>query len=249
MRTLTICFVWLLGSTALLACSFIPPPFCETAGDFPNAIIVRGKIVDKFPNGIDLQVLNTYRGDIATQSTITIWDGPDIDCNGTFTAHASDLGALDSTVLLLLPQIDSLELSWDVIGDYRCLTNFFIYAHALPQIGNDIVGLVGMGLQSVPVSDLTTVLSQCTNDINTQVQNPSNALPVMSISYFNHQLQLQAAIPDAILELYAISGQKVYQQSTDSQQLAYPLPALSSGMYITLLRTAQGRYSRKIIIN
>lgn len=249
MRTLTICLVWLLGNTALLACSFIPSPFCATASDFPNAVIVRGKIVAKFPNGIDLQVLNTYRGDLATQSTITIWDGPDIDCNGTFTAHATDLGALDSTVLLLLPQIDSLELSWDVIGDYRCLTNFFIYTHALPQIGNDIVGDINGGWQSLPVANLTAVLSQCTNDINTHVQSPSNALPVMNISYFNHQLQLQAAIPDATLALYTISGQKVYQQAVNSQQLAYPLPALSSGMYIALLRTAQSWYSKKIIVN
>tara|TARA_B100000508_G_C11465660_1_gene282087 strand:- start:398 stop:1045 length:648 start_codon:yes stop_codon:yes gene_type:complete len=94
-------------------------------------------------NGIDLLVIDVLRG-TESRDTIRIWDGTDFDCNGIFSMAAADLGKVNDSIVLVLPQIDSMQNSWDVLGDYR-RPDYYTYIPSLKWSNGILNGLaIGM---------------------------------------------------------------------------------------------------------
>jgi hypothetical protein len=137
-RTYFITSVITLIFSNAFACSFIPESFCETNNSRPNDIVICGKIFQIDSDGIDIEVIDVLKG-VEHRDTIRVWDGTDFDCNGLHSMAATNIGYLNDTVIVILPLIDSLENTWDVIGDYRC-PNFWAYIITLRVINNTVTG-------------------------------------------------------------------------------------------------------------
>lgn len=139
-KLLPIVYFILMIAGSLNACTFFPNPFCEAPLANPDDLVVSGQIVGIDDDGIDLKVIQVFKG-VENKDTIRIWDGTDFDCNGTFSMAASLLGNLEDSILIILPVIDSLENSWDVIGDYR-RPDFVSFFSTLPIQNNTITGFI-----------------------------------------------------------------------------------------------------------
>jgi len=131
------------------ACTIIPISFCETFSTFEDRLIVEGTITDVDEFGINFEILQVLNGTEDRQN-IRIWDGQDFDCNGIFSMAASDFGNVGDKRILILPKIDSLISSWDVIGDYRRPDNYH-YSPIL-YINDDIVTGFIAGYAQAPES-------------------------------------------------------------------------------------------------
>ncbi len=127
------------------ACSFKQEPFCVTLDKRVDDLVVAGIISAVDDDGINLEVLEVLRGE-EDRTNIRIWDGTDFDCNGLFSMAAADLGNISDTIVIILPLIDSLENSWEVIGDYRRPDPYVTATSLFVQDGNVngfIWGLLG----------------------------------------------------------------------------------------------------------
>lgn len=129
-----------------LACSFATESFCSALQLLPDDLVVAGVISDIDMDGINLEVIQVLRG-VEDRTNIRIWDGTDFDCNGFFSMAAADIGEANDTVVIILPMIDSLENTWEILGDYR-RPDPYIYHPAL-KVENGVLngfiwGLVGM---------------------------------------------------------------------------------------------------------
>ena len=129
-------------SNKLLACSWTSSSFCDTSqsSSFQNDLIVYGKIIAIDNDGIDFEIIDVLRGQ-ENNTIIRIWDGVDFDCNGTFSMAASELGAVDKHIIIILPKIAEKKSSWEVIGDYR-RPDFFQYTPNLKVENGIISGLI-----------------------------------------------------------------------------------------------------------
>lgn len=132
----------------IFACSFAQTSFCQNASEFEDELIVAGVITSVDDDGIDLDIIKLVRGN-ETRTTIRIWDGTDFDCNGWHSMAATNIGALNDTVIVMLPQIDSLENIWDEIGDYR--TPFFWTESKILRVQDNVVKGFISGIQGSPV--------------------------------------------------------------------------------------------------
>ncbi len=166
-----------LISSSAIACSFIPDSFCETNNSRPNDIVICGKIFQIDSDGIDIEVFDVLKG-IEVRDTIRVWDGTDFECNGLHSMAATNIGSLNDTVIVILPLIDSIENTWDVIGDYRC-PNFWAYIIALRVINNTVTGYVDdiWNTSHIPYDDFKNNWLNSTNEcsnwlgINKQVED------------------------------------------------------------------------------
>ena len=100
------------------SCSWAWTSFCSTLNTNSEDIVVSGQITGADEDGIDLQILSVLKGH-EDRTFIRIWDGTDFDCNGLHKMNATLLGFPGDSIIVILPKIDSLENTWDVIGDYR----------------------------------------------------------------------------------------------------------------------------------
>ena len=147
----------------IIACSYSPESFCAGYSMAPDDLIVSGQIIAIDSDGITLKVLQVLRGE-EEKDTIRVWDGTDFDCNGFFSMAASDLGEMNDTLLVILPKIEMLENTWDVIGDYR-RPEFMEYTSSLSVQNGTITGLI-QGLGIAPPSVQITSMDY-TSFINT----------------------------------------------------------------------------------
>jgi len=100
-------------------------------------------VIDAFPHGISLKVINVFYGS-ENRDTITIWDlgGPYYMCNDSLTfASAASLGGIGDTLILALPKIGTVENAWDVVGDYRT-PGFQCDAYRLRVVNNTVLGFI-----------------------------------------------------------------------------------------------------------
>ena len=140
-------FSVLIYLNSSFACSYYPISFCATSEEKDEDIIVSGKIISIDSDGINLQVLEVLRGE-ENRSILRIWDGTDFDCNGLFSMASSDLGSVNDSIIVILPKIDSLQNTWDVIGDYR-RPNYFGYIPKLIIKDGIVEGFI-KGLTGAP---------------------------------------------------------------------------------------------------
>ena len=81
-----------------ICCSVVPISFCESSERFDSSVILSGVILSEDIDGIDLEVMEVFRG-LEMRSTIRIWDGTDFDCNGGWSMSASDLGEVGDSLV------------------------------------------------------------------------------------------------------------------------------------------------------
>jgi len=108
------------------ACFFVTN-FCNEATYVNDERIVIGTISNSMSNSVDLNIISVLFG-TENNSSITIWDGATLECNGYWPNFANDLGNIGDTVLSLIEPITSIENPWDVIGEYRRPTLFGGYS-------------------------------------------------------------------------------------------------------------------------
>jgi len=111
------CFIFLLVSKGY-SCDPITFSFCVSSEDFSQEKIFSGKIFNQDANSVELEIIEVLRGE-ESSSTVTIWNGTDIYCNGPFFMWTSHYGDINDTVICVVQEISSVENSWDVVGDYR----------------------------------------------------------------------------------------------------------------------------------
>jgi len=92
--------------------------FCLASTLVNNDKIVVGTISNSFTNSVELTIIDVLFG-VENNSTVTIWDGSTIECNGAWSNDANDMGNIGDTILCMIEPITSTENPWDVIGEYR----------------------------------------------------------------------------------------------------------------------------------
>jgi hypothetical protein len=107
-----------------IACSGIPTPFCNTKAERPADMVMKGVVVASGNHSIQLSVIEILSG-VESRSIVVIWDGTDFDCNGMVSMKSTLIGLPGDTVLCILPKIQTVQNTWDVIGDYRMPDHLF----------------------------------------------------------------------------------------------------------------------------
>jgi len=113
----SVCFVF-VHAQIMLGCTFIPESFCYWSDQPATTFIVSGTIIGVDDDGIDFEIMDILKGE-ESNSIIRIWDGTDFDCNGIFSMAGGAYGDVGDQFILILPEITTIENTWDVIGDYR----------------------------------------------------------------------------------------------------------------------------------
>ena len=181
-KTCLISLIITLISSSAIACSFIPDSFCETNNARPDDIVVCGKIFQIDPDGIDIEVIDVLKG-VEHRDTIRVWDGTDWDCNGPVSMAATHIGFLNDTVIVILPLIDSIENTWDVLGDYRS-PNWHGFITTLQVTNNTVSGYINdiWNASHVPYDSFKTnwlnSMNECSNWLSIREEVGATALTV-----------------------------------------------------------------------
>jgi len=122
-KTLLVISIICIQLQLALACTFVPNAFCFAVNNPDTDLVVSGYITAVDTDGINIEVIQIISG-VETRTNLRVWDGTDFDCNGNHSMAASDFGVVNDTIILILPQIDSMENIWDEIGDYRRPENY-----------------------------------------------------------------------------------------------------------------------------
>jgi len=244
---------------SLLSCSYSLIPFCQSVDQLSNHVVVTGTVQSVDQDGIDFQVRDVLRGE-ENRDVIRIWDGTDFDCNGPFSMAAADLGTVGTELVLVLPLIDSLENTWDVLGDYRRPT-YFGPTTRLEIEDNFVVGYMTLSSISGPFAMQDTVSYEnfvaawgadldC-SQLSVSTTEPDQAPVVWHGSHVTDLLYLEFASADysrKSVQIYDINGQLVHGCSITADQWEVDTSYLSSGMYVLCI-TSEGSlpYTSKIL--
>lgn len=115
--------IYLISFTAFLisqsnfACDVFTT-FCLSGSQVNNERIVMGIISNSTTNSVDINIIDVLFG-VENSTSVTIWDGTTIECNGPWPNDANDMGNIGDTILCMIEPITTIENTWDVIGDYR----------------------------------------------------------------------------------------------------------------------------------
>lgn len=255
-RIHTLCIAaFLLGTTAS-ACSWIPASFCATSNARPDDVVLSGKIVGVDMDGIDLEVIAILKGS-ESRDTIRIWDGTDFDCNGLFSMAAADMGDLDDTIIVVLPLIDAIENTWDVIGDYRrpVFLNFFTdFTGFVPNLrvvnGNVsgyIVGPASTPIWGMPYQEFMTNWNDGPDHCSTYlaVEGMDRTPPFLAqLAHTTLNLSIRSdAAPGSTVRIYTVNGQEVLAVKGAAGTMQVDLPDLSAGVYNIVLVQQDGTRS------
>jgi hypothetical protein len=227
------------------SCSIAPDNFCSSVSQFPTHPVIRGTVIREVDHGIEVAVEEVYRG-METRSTITIWDGEDWECTGTFPMNAHLMAEVGQTVVLLLfPVPEEPVNSWERAGDYVA-PNFYLSTVVLYQNGNEFEGEYYLGFdgqtQSVKAADLVEELSACAPGEWDSLQ--------LEIRSTTSEIFLQGLVSSPVkISLYNLAGQLVAKYDIEPGQLPYliPLSELGRGVFIFDLQGRNGLLRREKI--
>ncbi|MEM8910046.1 MAG: T9SS type A sorting domain-containing protein [Bacteroidota bacterium] len=225
-----------------LACTFNPISFCETPAYHPEHLVLSGQIVAKDDDGIDLKVLSIFRG-VEQRDTIRIWDGTDFDCNGFFSMAASLLGAINDSVVLILPKIETIENTWDVLGDYR--RPAFTDHTTLLHIKNGMLSGFIKGSSFAPPAHRLTNMEytefvnawdsedHCDNIVLSTEQLAAEAISVIYNNPVQTTLELRFNQNPSLktIEVFSLQGIKQKALNTRDETLVVDFSNLASGVY------------------
>lgn len=254
MKYLLTLIILTTAAASVMACSVIPSSFCYEADRAPDEVIVSGTITGVDADGIDFEIRDVIRG-TESRAVIRIWDGTDGYCNGVISMAADEIGAVGESFVLLLPVIDSLENTWDVLGDYR-RPNWFGPTTALPIEDEKVEGYIkGYNDNPWPTDEITVtyqeffdawandgdcqsievILGSSTEShviIEAQVTNPiSDAIDIAMVGNSTSRL----------FNLYSITGELLHSVRSPEQYVSIPTPDLPKGLLILTISSAGSR--------
>lgn len=247
-KKIQLTFFAVLCYSLSIACTFTPNDFCRTYVNSPDNTAVIGKItaIDDF--GIDLEVIEIFRGE-ENNSVIRIWSGTDLDCNGFLSMAASDIGELNDTVIIILDDIVEIENDWDVIGDYRRRNPY--NATTELAVENGIVNgfISGDNSPSAPPEYKTFELeyelfyqkiienNDCSVTVNTEELTKQLAITLNNPFSSELRIQTDQVINSGLLKIYNITGQVVHVQRIENQtEIIINTVDFYSGIYFIELR-------------
>ena len=227
-------FVLLIIANFGFACSFIFIPFCSTVIEYDhNGVIVIGYITEVDEDGINFEIIDLINGE-ETSTNIRIWDGTDFDCNGIHSMAASDLGAVGDSLILILPEIDTIQNDWDVIGDYRRPDTY----GPTPKLrikNNKVIGYINYYLDSYDFDDFvidwnagencSMINSSKKTQLNENIKIfPSPALDVIYI-------ETGEFLKNTSVKIYNTRGQEIMTAWINGNNPQISIDNLNAGMY------------------
>jgi hypothetical protein len=236
----TLCIVACFFGQGLLACSWIPVPFCGTSNARPDDVVLSGKIVNVDLDGIDLEVIDVLSGS-ESRDTIRIWDGTDWDCNGLFSMAAADLGGLNDSIIVILPLIVSIENPWDALGDYR-RPDYYEYTPNLSITDGMVVGYIA-GSACAPIWGMPYL------ELVTNWSDPDNCSTILSVDGTHHAAPFVAHLANntlnltirsdlaaaSMIRIHATNGQEVVVVKSVPGTMQIDLSGYSEGVYHVVL--------------
>lgn len=218
-----------------LACSWIPVPFCETSNARPSDAVISGRIINVDMDGIDLEVIDVLRGE-EDREIIRIWDGTDWDCNGLFSMAAADLGSVDDSIIVVLPLIDTIENTWDVLGDYR-RPDYYEHQTEL-RITNGVVHGAITGFSSSIIDEMLypelVALWAGGSGICSELSIAhADEEPVFAAYVANNWLEVSTRnhIAGSTIRIYAMNGQEMVAVRASPGTTRIDLSGIAAGMY------------------
>lgn len=128
------------------ACSGYTKPFCVTHAERPSHPVIKGAVIASGTHSIQMEVLEVIHG-TETRSVITVWDMPNINCNGIIPMNAQYVvGSVGDTVIAILPPITTAQNAWDVVGDYS--TPYWLFYFPVLKVKNNWINGYINGSQS-----------------------------------------------------------------------------------------------------
>ncbi|HQW02270.1 MAG TPA: T9SS type A sorting domain-containing protein [Saprospiraceae bacterium] len=240
------------------ACSFLTDPFCTTLALLTENLVLTGVIVGVDDTGIDIEVLEILRGE-ESRDTIRIWDGTDFDCNGPWSMAAADIGAVNDTIIIILPKITSIENVWDVPGDYRRPDPYLQTSHLTIRQGN-AKGFIAGDTSAPPEYNLWSIdYNHLTSTIIAEGECPfiilaaEEAKAASSITVYNPvddviRVQVDYPVHNGYVTLYSMNGYPIIKKEISGERdLKLECEDLPAGMYLLEVYTRERRDIKKII--
>lgn len=235
------------------ACSIRGSDFCATASHFSTNPVVHAKLIKEINKGIEVEILKIYRGKVNT-SRITIWDGKDWDCNGTFSMKATKLfrDTLQEAILILFP-VDTIINEWEKIGDYavRCL---HVCNPALWVEDGRVNGVLQFetdstqGIYEFSFNSFFRRVKDCAAgdwEISEPVANPNEQLLAYPIPAETTLTIDVAEEHQGSLSFYNMLGQRIYAETPSAWPAEIEVSHLATGVYILILKSDDGILRKK----
>ncbi|MEO1713748.1 MAG: T9SS type A sorting domain-containing protein [Bacteroidota bacterium] len=251
---LTLCLL----QSPLWACSFSPDSFCQTINQFSDYHILAGTIIAADETGIDFEILEVVRG-TEDRAVVRIWDGTDFDCNGPWSMAANEIGAVGESYVLILPLIEELENTWDVLGDYRRL-HPYAYETDLYLEDGIAYGLVEgfaiappeMNIQQVALQTLIDELAEsgdCSGFVSTTAVSKETNILVPNPFSETLQVQFGGDYAEMQVRVYSITGQVLHSSVLLANDLLeLPTQHWQAGLYVLELVAENRLVERKKLI-
>lgn len=224
-------------------------------------ISLSGVIVDTFPNGISMKVLQVLRG-THQSDTITVWDlgGPYDMCNDSASGitRAASLGNIGDTIITALPRIDTLKNPWDIIGDFR-VPGFICWEYKLTVHHNTVIGKISGGPYCQFMNNCLTSYNydsflvhfpaksmDCTTWLTVDKQ------PDAFFHYYPNPADAQLVIKTLArgeLTITRSNGQYVDAMTIESQQTSLSTQHWPPGLYILSFTTERAIVRRKLLVH
>lgn len=259
MKKIIILTINLIFFTKLsFCCLFSPYSFCTTSSNNEENVIVFGKIVDNDQNGINIEIIELLRGN-ENRNIIRIWDGTDFDCNGFHSMAAIELGQDGDSIIIILPKIDSIENTWEVvIGDYR-VPDFYGFTTLLEVKNNIVKGLIE-GISGAP-NELNLLEFELEQFINSYVKeigcdkitNTHETVEFENLVIYPNPFKSELSIKlgsvnkNIDVHIYNLHGKRVYSNKIERLNSQISLSHLLSGIYLLEIRT-KNRLAKRIKI-
>ncbi len=249
-KKIQLTFFAVLSYSLSIACTFTPNDFCRTYVNSPNDPTAFGKIIAIDEFGIDLELIEMYRGE-ESNSVIRIWSGTDFDCFGNWSLAASDIGELNDTVIIILNKIVEVENDWDVVGDYRRRNPYTATTELTVEDGivkgflsGDIIAPPSYNLLELEYDLFREQLedNSCPLTVNTEDLYPE--LTITLNNPFSSELRIQTdqVINRGLLKIYNIAGQVVHVQAIENHtEIRINTVDFYSGIYFIELRNESKR--------
>ncbi|MEZ4775586.1 MAG: T9SS type A sorting domain-containing protein [Bacteroidia bacterium] len=253
-RILPFLMIFLAAVPTAIACSFAVQDisFCQFANWNPEYTIARGKIVKRIDHGLRLELYEVYRGS-ETRSEVILWDREDVDCNGIIISYSTDhVGEVGQTILLVMEQIVTPEISWETSGDYRNsysrFQGFDPFARPMVQSGDKLKGLFSDGINSVDLDDLADKLNNCTEDILSppRIVGGSTELVIYPNPAYDFLFVQNEISPESEINIFDMSGRLVLRQMEYLMERGIRVNLLPEGIYILSIKS-EGLIVRKKI--
>ena len=252
-KLLVICCVLFYRSG--IACSGFPHSFCATHGERSADPVIKGTVVAVNPQSIQLKVLEVWSG-TESRTLITIWDGKDFDCTGNISMKASGMGSLGDTLLAILPLIQSVQNTWDVVGDYS--RPHWLFYEPVLYIKNDVIkGMINASTSMSPpwwaiynmkYTDFKTYWVEHQGDCSKIATGISDNGKINDLIIRQNENTVYVSATDGFtIRIVSIQGSIITEQEVRSEA-TINIENYAAGMYQVCILTNSGHEFRKKII-